>query len=45
MAQLLRTHGGDTLRIESHVFDDETHASIFPVAFTTGDRHLHYQSL
>jgi predicted alpha/beta superfamily hydrolase len=31
---------GDAISIEQRVFEDETHASIFPAAFSTGLRHL-----
>lgn len=35
---------GDTLEIESRVFEDETHASIFPAVLSTGVRHLYSES-
>ena len=40
-AELLAARGDAKLRIESKVFGDESHASIFPAAFSTGMRHLY----
>jgi uncharacterized protein len=39
-AYLLRARGDADLVIRQRVFEDETHISIFPVAFSTGVRHL-----
>ncbi|MDO1559305.1 alpha/beta hydrolase-fold protein [Brevundimonas sp. 2R-24] len=40
--ELLAARGDSNLQHEVRVFEDETHASIFPAAFSTGIRHLHY---
>ena len=37
---LLQARGDGRLHVEHRVFADETHASIFPAAFSTGIRHL-----
>lgn len=39
-AELLAARGDPNLVSECRVFEDETHASIFPAAFSTGIRHL-----
>lgn len=39
-ADMLRDRGDPNLRVGSRIFEDETHASIFPAAFSTGIRHL-----
>jgi predicted alpha/beta superfamily hydrolase len=40
-ADLLRARGDENLVVKHRVFEDETHASIFPAAFSTGLRHLY----
>ena len=40
LAALLQGRGDPNLAVESRVFADETHASIFPVAFSSGVRHF-----
>lgn len=40
-AEQLAARGDPNLIVDSRVFEDETHASIFPAAFSTGIRHLH----
>lgn len=39
-AGLLAARGDPNLIVKSRVFEDETHASIFPACFSTGVRHL-----
>lgn len=39
-ADRLARRGDPNLSVRSRVFEDETHASIFPAAFSTGVRHL-----
>lgn len=39
-ASKLAARGDPNLVVQSRVFEDETHASIFPAAFSTGIRHL-----
>lgn len=39
-AARLAARGDPNLIVKSRVFEDETHASIFPAAFSTGIRHL-----
>jgi predicted alpha/beta superfamily hydrolase len=39
-ARLLEARGDRNLVVRARVFEDETHASIFPAAFSTGIRHL-----
>jgi predicted alpha/beta superfamily hydrolase len=39
-AELLRARHDSGLIVGRRIFEDETHASIFPVAFSTGVRHL-----
>lgn len=39
-AGLLTARGDPNLVVKHRVFEDETHASIFPAAFSTGIRHL-----
>jgi predicted alpha/beta superfamily hydrolase len=39
-AELLAARKDSNLEVKSRVFEDETHASIFPAAFSTGIRHL-----
>lgn len=39
-AELLTARGDPNLIVKSRVFEDETHASIFPACFSTGVRHL-----
>ena len=39
-ASLLAARGDPNLVVEQRTFEDETHASIFPAAFSTGIRHL-----
>jgi len=41
-AQLLEGRGDPNLLVEQRTFEDETHASIFPAAFSTGIRHLFF---
>jgi predicted alpha/beta superfamily hydrolase len=43
-ASLLAARGDPNLVVEQRVFEDETHASIFPAAFSTGIRHLFAES-
>lgn len=38
--RLLEARTRGRIRLKSRVFEDETHASIFPAAFSTGIRHL-----
>lgn len=38
--EMLAARGEPNLEFEVRVFEDETHASIFPAAFSTGIRHL-----
>lgn len=40
-AELLAARGDPKLTVEHKVFGDESHASIFPAAFSTGMRHLY----
>ena len=42
-ARLARGWNEPRLRVQHRVFADETHASIFPAAFSTGIRHLFQQ--
>jgi predicted alpha/beta superfamily hydrolase len=44
-AGLLAARGDPNLLVKSRVFEDETHASIFPAAFSTGIRHMHQTML
>ena len=39
-AEALNRRGDPGLTVKARVFEDETHASIFPAAFSTGIRHL-----
>lgn len=39
-AEMLAARGDPNLIVKSRVFEDETHASIFPTCFSTGIRHL-----
>lgn len=39
-AEMLSARGDPNLVVKSRVFEDETHASIFPACFSTGIRHL-----
>ncbi len=39
-AAMLAARGDPNLIVKSRVFEDETHASIFPACFSTGIRHL-----
>ncbi len=39
-AEMLTARGDPNLIVKSRVFEDETHASIFPACFSTGIRHL-----
>jgi predicted alpha/beta superfamily hydrolase len=39
-AEMLAARGDPNLVVKSRVFEDETHASIFPACFSTGVRHL-----
>ncbi len=39
-ADMLTARGDPDLIVKSRVFEDETHASIFPACFSTGIRHL-----
>jgi len=40
-ADLLRAAGNPRLAVEQRVFDDETHASVFPLAVSAALRHFH----
>lgn len=40
LAGLIRKRGDPHVTVEHRVFEDETHASIFPAGFSTGVRHL-----
>lgn len=39
-AEALAAHDDPNLILETRVFDDETHASIYPAVLSTGVRHL-----
>lgn len=40
LAETLRARNYPNLSIESHIFEDESHWSLFPIAFTKGIRYL-----
>jgi uncharacterized protein len=39
-SELIQARGGSRLKVRSRIFEDETHASIFPAAFSSGVRAL-----